>query len=91
MQLLSYESKEKKLVLDHTISFVFNNTTIKMKNFSFTKFFKLYLTSNLPTSVRARDLRTTEDYFNLLDHIEQAVGLLMIMEDLALHDGISLV
>ena len=68
--------RRSNLVFDHTIRFVFNNTKIKMQNFSSANFSNLYLTSNLPPSVRARDLRMTEDCFNLLDHIELVVDLI---------------
>ena len=63
--------RKSNIVLDNTISFVFNNTKNEMQNFSSTKFSKPYLTSNLPPNVRVWDLRMTENYFNLLDHIEQ--------------------
>ena len=65
--------RRSNLVLDHTTSFVFNNKEIMVPNFSSTEFFKLYLTSNILSSVRARDLRMNEDYFNHLDHTEQVV------------------
>ena len=68
--------RRSTLVLDHTTSFVFNNTQIKIQIFSSTKFSKLYLTLNPPSSTRVRDLRMTEDYFNCLDHMERVVDFI---------------
>ena len=50
------------LVLNYTLSFVLNNIQIKIQNSSSTKFSKLYLTSNLPPSIRFRDLCMLEYY-----------------------------
>eukprot|EP00957_Ditylum_brightwellii_P007547 570983-Ditylum_brightwellii.AAC.1 len=44
-----------------------------MLKFSSIKFSKLYLDTYLPSSIKIRHLRMTNEYFELLDHIDRAV------------------
>eukprot|EP00957_Ditylum_brightwellii_P107851 8227426-Ditylum_brightwellii.AAC.1 len=44
-----------------------------MLNFSSIKFLKLYLDTYLPSSIKIRQLRMTNENFALLDHIDRVV------------------
>lgn len=65
--------RRSNIALDHSISILASSSTIKMENYSSTQFSKLYLTSNLPPSIKIRDLRMTEEYFSLLDCIGNVI------------------